>query len=413
MNLKRTLSITAATISSLIASNVSNADFCGLSVDTIDSGLGIGLTHRVYVHVDAGDQVNAIFGDTESAIDIHPETGSFYQNMFGYPSPPDEALFDFFPSVEYDSFVTIGRLTNTDNAMLYMGIDWTDFETNGGAIFADNGGWFAAPGDSQTYEVDGRVLIAQFTGAMPYGDFTIQGRNADFTTWQHHYNSWVCWADSDEDGVNNCCDNCYLYNPDQADCNINGIGDVCDFADGTSGDWNEDGIPDECQSLADIDDDGEVTVLDLVLVISNWGQIGDPGILGDATWDGTVNNNDLLEVISAWGIIYPLDETGGCCIDQTCDILLLAECLAAGGFHLGVDTDCSKETCVPDVPDAPDCDNDLNGDGYIDLIELIILISNWGECPGPKCSGDFDGDGIVNINDLMYLFSLNWDVLCE
>ena len=57
-----------------------------------------------------------------------------------------------------------------------------------------------------------------------------------------------------------------------------------DEGGGTSGDWNGDGIPDECQSLADIDDDGEVTVLDLVLVISNWGQIGDPGILGDATW---------------------------------------------------------------------------------------------------------------------------------
>jgi hypothetical protein len=177
-----------------------------------------------------------------------------------------------------------------------------------------------------------------------------------------------------------------------------------------SGDWNGDGIPDECQSLADIDDDGEVTVLDLVLVISNWGQIGDPGILGDATWDGTVNNYDLLEVISAWGIIYPLDLTGGCCIDQTCDILSLAECLVAGGYHLGDYTNCARDACVLD---APDCNDDLNGDGYIDVLDLIDMFAGFGQCAGPKCYADINGDGVVNINDLMYLFSLNWHVLCE
>ncbi len=57
--------------------------------------------------------------------------------------------------------------------------------------------------------------------------------------------------DSDGDGVPDEFDNCDLYNPDQADCNANGIGDVCDIADGTSEDANGDGIPDECQEMAE------------------------------------------------------------------------------------------------------------------------------------------------------------------
>jgi len=180
----RTISI-SATMGALLLSGIASADFHCISVDSFDSGFGIGLTHRVYADVDSGDQVNAIFGDSDFALDIHPQTGSFYQNMFGSYGPPNEALFFLFPSLEYDSFVTIGRLTDTDNAMLDIGIDWTDFETNGGAIWTDNGTWFATPDDAQVYEQDGRVLIGQFTGAMPEGYFNILGKNADLSSWEY------------------------------------------------------------------------------------------------------------------------------------------------------------------------------------------------------------------------------------
>ena len=408
VNIKRRLSITVATISSLFASSASNADFRGVSLEILDSGLGIGTTFRFYVNVDPGDQVLGVFGD--SSFPALFAVSDCYQHFVGYYGPPNEVLFEFFPSLEFDSFVSIGLLTDTDDAMLSLGIDWSYFESDGN-IYANNGGWFTTQGSLQSYEVDGRVLIAQFTGGLywDFPTFTIQGRNADSTSWIVQYQRPLSCGDEDEDGA--CWhDNCYLYNPDQADCNVNGIGDVCELASGTSGDWNEDGIPDECQSLADTDDDGEVTVLDLVLLISNWGQVGDPGILGDVTWDGMVNNSDLLEVLSAWGIIYSLDQAGACCIDQNCDMLLLAECLAAGGFHLGLDTNCSKNTCIPN---APDCNDDINGDGYIDVYDLIEMIAVWPGCWDPKCYADINGDGVLNINDMMYLLSLNWDVLCE
>ena len=67
-------------------------------------------------------------------------------------------------------------------------------------------------------------------------------------------------ADEDGDGVADEYDNCYLYNPDQADCNENGVGDVCDVADFTSYDCDQNGVPDECQP--DCDGDGWIDACD-------------------------------------------------------------------------------------------------------------------------------------------------------
>ena len=74
--------------------------------------------------------------------------------------------------------------------------------------------------------------------------------------------------DADGDGVPDEFDNCDLYNPDQADCNNNGIGDVCDLADGTSLDCDANGVPDECDpdcnenGIADACDIADGTSLD-------------------------------------------------------------------------------------------------------------------------------------------------------
>jgi hypothetical protein len=104
--------------------------------------------------------------------------------------------------------------------------------------------------------------------------------------------------DADSDGTSDSEDNCYLYNPDQADCNENGIGDICDIADGTVEDINGNSIPDDCDCLSDIYEDGTVDVLDLLLVINFWGSNGGDA---DINFDGTVDVIDLLAVIDKWG----------------------------------------------------------------------------------------------------------------
>jgi hypothetical protein len=55
-------------------------------------------------------------------------------------------------------------------------------------------------------------------------------------------------SDLDSDGVADCADNCPgLANPNQADCDLDGLGDVCAIAAGQSLDQNLNAIPDECE----------------------------------------------------------------------------------------------------------------------------------------------------------------------
>ena len=174
--------ISAAAVSSLLATGTASADFQGVSIDVVDSGLGIGTTYRIYADIDAGGEVDAVYGDSDNALNIESST-SFYQNPFGGYGTPSAALFTFFPSLEFDSFVTIGLLNDTGDAMLDIGIDWTDFEA-GGAIWTDNGTWFATPDEAQVREVNGRVLIGQFTTDGDISGFiNLQGKNADLTNW--------------------------------------------------------------------------------------------------------------------------------------------------------------------------------------------------------------------------------------
>ena len=42
---------------------------------------------------------------------------------------------------------------------------------------------------------------------------------------------------------------------------------------------------------------------------------------------------------------------------------------------------------------------DTNGDADVNIIDLLAVISDWGECVG--CSGDVDGSGTVNVIDLL------------
>ena len=175
-------------VGSLVIAGSASAGFTGIEFDALDSGYGIGTTYRIYAAVDGGE-VDAVYGDEFNNLSIEAST-SFYQHAFGNHKPPAQALIDAFGSLAYDSFVSIGRLTSTDDNMLDIGIDWTSFNA-GGSIFTDNGTWFATPADAQVQAVNGRVLIAQFTVADDAegnaggvsGVLNLQGKDADLTNW--------------------------------------------------------------------------------------------------------------------------------------------------------------------------------------------------------------------------------------
>ncbi|MCH2133129.1 MAG: hypothetical protein MK116_05195 [Phycisphaerales bacterium] len=85
-----------------------------------------------------------------------------------------------------------------------------------------------------------------------------------------------------------------------ADCNGNGIPDSNDVLNGAA-DINGNLVPDECDCLSDIDGDQQVSVDDVLEVLSAWNTSGVPGLNGDVTWDGQVDVNDILAVIDAYG----------------------------------------------------------------------------------------------------------------
>ncbi len=174
------------------------SDYVGLSFEYEYSGNDL-YTMRLYANfTESTDQLNAVFGNSQSSLYINSDNG-FYQNPFGGPTSIsiNPALVPLFPSLEYDSWVTIGSENQVDNAMLDIGIDWTEFE-NGGNIETDNGTWFATPDDIQAMAgSDLRVLVGQFTtygyDSQLYGSINLQGKQGEFETFVaiDQYFGWV------------------------------------------------------------------------------------------------------------------------------------------------------------------------------------------------------------------------------
>jgi hypothetical protein len=184
--------------------------------------------------------------------------------------------------VSSNSKITVLDSTVCSNLPDQINGEWTD---GGGNNVADNcstGPMGACClGTSCTY---GTAAACSTIGGTYQGDFV------SCTT-------YPCKGDDDGDGILDDIDNCYLYNPDQTDCNGNDIGDVCDIADGTSTDWDGNEIPDDCECLADVNTDGNVNVNDILILIGNWGGSG----IGDINQDGIVDVSDLLIVVGNWG----------------------------------------------------------------------------------------------------------------
>ena len=180
--------------------------FQGFSFESLGN-MGNGETYRMYVDVDAGARIDAVFGNSVGSLDIGTAAGmSFYQNAYGGPTSTS-CNSDFLllaPELEWDSYVTIGALYANgspfaNNALLDIGIDFSNFNAGGDLAGIDNGSWFVTPADAQGAEVGGRVLIGQFTviggsgNALDdlLGQVSLQGKDANGDTWQELGVTWV------------------------------------------------------------------------------------------------------------------------------------------------------------------------------------------------------------------------------
>jgi hypothetical protein len=64
---------------------------------------------------------------------------------------------------------------------------------------------------------------------------------------------------------------------------------------------------------------------------------------------------------------------------------------------------------VQQVGCTTECRADLNQNGIVDVLDIIVLISQWGS---PCNSGDLDDSGIVDVADIIMLISV-WGSICE
>ena len=97
-------------------------------------------------------------------------------------------------------------------------------------------------------------------------------------------------------------DNEDLANATSLDCNRNGIPDECEIAAGTVDDKNGDGVPDECGLLGDIDGDGLVGTIDLLMLLGAWGPCDDCATcIEDLDGDCEVGPTDLILLLGNWG----------------------------------------------------------------------------------------------------------------
>ena len=146
-----------------------NAAYMGISWDlyAVDGNGVAGLenteTWRLYVEFDnMDDQLTGMGGSFDQPLHVWSDDGTFYQDAFGGDTDHNAAFEVAFPSLHYDTYITIGSTDSGTNGPTSLAGNWPGFGPS--ELFVDDAGWFRNPDDPVTYAGDDyRVLWGQFT----------------------------------------------------------------------------------------------------------------------------------------------------------------------------------------------------------------------------------------------------------
>jgi hypothetical protein len=241
---------------------------------TLVPGVGANRTIRLVVTMPETWRLDAVAGNSEVPFLLQVDNGTLFQHAFGgdTSSSVNPAVFDFFPSLQWDSFVTIGSLDSTgapylSNNMSEIGVNWDEFNTSS-SINMSNGGWWVIPTEQQGEQAAfadtcGRtrqgVCIAQLTllgdNATVSFKALLQGKDEYGVAWQAHIS--ISQTTMDDRSTADVLQGC-----------------VCD-----------------------LNTDDRVDVSDLLDMLSNWSDV--PCM--DFNVDSAVNAFDLTELLGAWG----------------------------------------------------------------------------------------------------------------
>ena len=409
-------------------------------VGTVDlTGL---TTYRMYALCQNPDDfVSGVFGDSNAATLI-TSTTSFYQDGFGagLATGINPDLIAFFPSVAYDSWVTIGVDGPVDptagegavNVIAGPTNPWlVNFEAGGDIVIDDEtgGGWFNLQGASNGVAGDDlRVLLGQFTtdGTLggevfiqffSYGESGVEEQSIsinlngacsapDDAACEYPVAGYdcegVCLNDADGDGI--CDANEVPGCTDATACNYDAMASdedgSCTYAE-AGYDCNGD-------CLNDTDGDG---------VCNEFEVPGCTDAMACNFDSAATNNNGSCEYATPG-----YDCAGNCLLDSdgdgVCDWLEVAGCDDAAACNYNPDaTDPGTCTYAEAGYDcAGNCLNDADGDGVCDEFEVegctdaaacnfaTDATDDNGTCTYPEaeydcagnCLADTDGDGICD-----------------
>jgi len=170
----KTLSFLAGVSTPLILTTGASAAFLGIKVVSKPNPFGL-LVCNVYAEFDRPGQdfMRAIAGTAGSPMLIQVlGGGTFYNHNFGGNTAPNAALIAAFPSLAFDTFLTVGAKQFTpefpDNTVFTPGFP----PLTGTGLFTNSTGWAVSPIDPQgdPFNTDyssgnGQILLAQFATA--------------------------------------------------------------------------------------------------------------------------------------------------------------------------------------------------------------------------------------------------------
>ncbi len=158
----------------LILAAPANASFTGLSTETRTNASGIDVI-SVYANFDQpGDQLTAIAGTPLSPLNLSVIGGTFFQHAAGGDRAPLDTVVGTFPSLAFDTFVTIGVEIldiggdggGQPQDFTFMTPGWPGFGPS--SLTTMSSGWLVPPFSPQGDPFnpafvagDGRTLIAQ------------------------------------------------------------------------------------------------------------------------------------------------------------------------------------------------------------------------------------------------------------
>ena len=374
-------------------------------------------TYRVFFQAEMPtDFVTSVYGNLGTPLTLTTTT-TFYQNQLGSASSQSQnpLLFEGFPNLIYDSYVTIG-LSETANASAgesnpslvpSPNQDWISaFDPGGGAAGTDiiindivGGIWYIFNGDANGLpDENNRVLLAQLTTSGELGgvlnvQYFPNGGDAVTAT--------LSIADACEATPEDC-----TYAEPNEDCSGNCLNDqdadqICDEVDDCIGTLDACGV---CNGPGAVLDCGcsEIPAGDCDCNGNQLDAIGDCG--GDCESD--LNGNGVCDT----------DENDGCTDETACNYnpnatnddgscAVVDACGVCDGPGAVYDCGCDEQPagdcdCDGNQPDAlgvcgGDCAADADSDGVCDNVDDCVgTVDECGVCNGPGATGDCGCDDL-------------------